>query len=163
MLAAPLPCALPAIMWSRPVALGLATMWQPPPPAGGPLAAAAGTADTADTVTAVTAAAASPALVRVLGHLFDIWASLVHGGTDRRLQDWVEDRRARRCAHRCGGRARGAGRIEQPPLEDDPHRLLVADHGDAGDAEPGQLLGCLRAQAELAVGVVEQHHHRGHV
>src|SRR5262245_39296070 len=111
MLAAPLPFALPDIMCSRPVVLGLATMWQPPPPAGGPLAAA-GTADTTDTLTAVTAAAASPALVRVLGHLLDIWASLVHGGSDRRLQDWVEDRRARRCAHRGSGGARRAGRVE---------------------------------------------------
>jgi hypothetical protein len=66
MLAAPLPFALPDIMCCRPVALGLATMWQPPPPSGGPLAAAAGTPDT---LTAATAAAASPALVRMLGRV----------------------------------------------------------------------------------------------
>src|SRR5439155_26769984 len=39
--AAPLPFALPVIIWSRPVELGLCTMWHPPPPCGGPVSAAA--------------------------------------------------------------------------------------------------------------------------
>jgi hypothetical protein len=92
-----------------------------------------------------------------------ISTSFVRGSRDRHVHDWVEAPRSRSRADRRRCSASGAGRIEQPPLEDDPHRVAVAEKRDVRDAEPGEVREELLAEAELAVRVAEQQRHHRHV
>jgi len=75
----------------------------------------------------------------------------------------VEDPCARSGPERFGSRTGRASRIEQPPLEDDPYRPLVADEDDVRNAESRETRDELLAQAELAVRAVEKDHHHRHV
>jgi hypothetical protein len=117
----------------------------------------------ASTLVAATTAATAPTLLKTLRHLLDISTSFICGGGDRQLQDGVKDPRSGRGAHRIGGRARGASRIEQPSLEDDPNGPIVSEERDVRDAESREFRDEFLAQAELASSAVEQHHHHRHV
>jgi hypothetical protein len=68
-----------------------------------------------------------------------------------------------RGADGLGDRLGVACRVEQPTLEDDPHRPVVADDGDIGHPEPRELVDELFAEAKLASRTAHQQDHHRHV